>query len=150
MSRLSAILRFGVSGLLAAALVFFGGGWLVHEYVGHKPGQTVGLTLIRGVKLLSHPPGKQTAPAPQKKKSGPMLRGFVQVGFTVGPDGRAHGIHVIRSQPKGEYEQAAREVVAARQYKPTKAGHKETRIVHFQVPASTLAKHKDAKDGQGG
>lgn len=148
MSRISVIVRFGVSGLLAAALVVFGGGWLVHEYVGHHADKTVNLTLIRGISLLSHPPGKQTAASP--KKSGPMLPGFVQVGFTVGPDGRAHDVHVIRSQPKGRYEAAARELISARRYKPSKAGHKETRIVHFQVPASSLSDQDQGQGGKGG
>jgi len=147
MSRLSTILRFGASAILAAAFVVFGGGWLVHEYVSHHTGRRVGLTVIRGLTLLTHPPGQGTQSHPEKAKR--MLTGFVQVGFTVGPDGHAHGIHVIRSEPKGQYEEAARELIAARRYKPSKAGHAETRVVHFQVPASTLEKNQGSGGGDG-
>lgn len=136
MPKLSVIMRFAVSGVLATVLAVFGGGWLVHEYVIHKPGQGVGLTVIRGIRLLTHPPG-QAGPA-GKRHEQRMLTGFVQVGFTVGPDGRAHGIHVIRAEPPGQYEEAAREVIAARHFKPSRSGYEQTEVVHFQVPAAVL------------
>lgn len=146
MSRMAASLRFIVSALLAGGLLLFGGGWLVHHYIGHEPSQTVGLQVIRGIRYLGHLPKSATATAP--KKRGPMLTGFVQVAFTVGPDGRAHNIRVLSSEPPGRYEGAAREIVAARHFKPAGAGGKageRTEIVHFQVPASTL----DKKGGGG-
>ncbi len=130
------ILRFGISAVLASALAVFGGGWLVHEYVRHKPDQNVGLTLVRGIHLLAHLPGHGASET--KAKPQEMLNGFVQVGFTIGPDGRAHGIHIIRAEPPGQNEEAAREVIAARRFKPSLAGQKQTKVVHFQVPASLL------------
>lgn len=146
MPKLSVILRYAVSALLAAALAIFGGGWLIHEYVGHEPAQTVGLTVIRGIRVLSHLPGQEKSADKQRPKQ--MLTGFVQVGFTVGPDGRAHGIHVIRAEPPGRYEEAARELIAARHFKPSESGHAETRVVHFQVPATVLrAKDSGAQGG---
>lgn len=141
MSRMATSLRFIVSALLAGGLLVFGGGWLVHHYVGHEPAQTVGLKVIRGIQYLGHLPKSATASA--AKKRGPMLTGFVQVAFTVGPDGRAHDIHVLSAEPPGEYEEAAREIVAARHFKPAGAGGKtgeHTAVVHFRVPASTLEK----------
>lgn len=134
-------LRFVGAAILAGALVFFGAGWIVHAYVGHQPAQTVGLTVIRGVQLISHIPGQAKASS-TKATTTPQeqLRGFVQVGFTVGSDGRAHHIHVIAAEPSGQYEEAAREIVAARHYKPPSAKHpaQRTEVVHFQVPASVL------------
>ena len=142
MANIAAPLRFLVSALLAGALLLFGGGWLVHHYIGHQPAQTVGLKVIRGIQYIGHVPGSGTAAAP--KKRGPMLNGFVQIAFTVGADGRAHDIHVLTAEPPGEYEEAAREIIAARRFKPRQAGQDtatvHTEIVHFQVPASTLKK----------
>lgn len=140
MSRFYVLLRFAAAAVLAGALIFFGAGWLVHKYAGHHPDQTVGLTIIRGVQLLSHVPGQGTST--QAKQSQQTLKGFVQVGFTVGADGRAHNIHVIAAEPPGQYEQAAREIIAARHYKPAppgkKGGVERTEVVHFQVPTSVL------------
>lgn len=142
MSRIATSLRFLVSALLAGALLLFGGGWLVHHYVGHRPAQTVGLKVIQGIQYIGHLPHSGTSTPPKKQE--PMLTGFVQVAFTVGADGRAHDIHVLRAEPPGEYEEAAREIIAARRFKPQASGKgaaaKRTQVVHFQVPASTLEK----------
>ncbi|MGH8162351.1 MAG: energy transducer TonB [Gammaproteobacteria bacterium] len=154
MGKLATPLRFLASGLVAGAVLLFGGGWIVHHYLGHHPEQTVGLTVVNNVKLLAHVPGtdKQTKDksadkaAPQRE-----VPGFAQVAFTVGADGRAHDIHVLRSVPEGVYDQAARAVIAARHFKPSKSAHgaEQTEIVHFQVPASALK--KGANDaGSGG
>ncbi|MGA7966769.1 MAG: TonB family protein [Gammaproteobacteria bacterium] len=141
MSRFYVLLRFVAAAVLAGALIFFGAGWLVYKFAGHHPDQTVGLTVIRGVQLLSHVPGQQGTSA-QAKQSQQTLKGFVQVGFTVGADGRAHNIHVIAAEPPGQYEEAAREIIAARHYKPAPPGRKSavehTEVVHFQAPTSVL------------
>lgn len=146
MNRASTILRFSVSAVLASAFLLVVGGWLVHRYVGHRPSDTVGLTVIRGIRLISHVPG--TRGNSGDRKQAPMLTGFVQIGYTVGPDGRAHGVHVIRAVPAGYYDQAAREIVANRRFKPATgkaAGRERTEVINFQVPASVLA-----RPGQGG
>lgn len=154
MSRLSTFLRFLVSALIAAAILVFGGGWIIHEYVGHDPSQSVGMTVIRNINLISHVPGKgnheNEASAAQHKPTR-MVPGFAQVAFTVGPDGHAHDIHVLRSVPKGVYDQAAQAVIAARRFKPPKSGQpiEKTEIVHFQVPADKL-KSNSGKLGAGG
>lgn len=146
MSRTSTIVRFAVSALFASAFILLGGGWLIHRYVGHQPSETVGLKVIRGIQLISRIPGSGDKTGDGQK--GPMLTGFVQVGYTVGPDGRAHGIHVIRAVPPGHYEEAAREIIAARHFKPVQgsgAGLEQTQVINFQVPASALE-----DKGQGG
>jgi len=149
MSRFYVFLRFAAAAVFAGALVFFGAGWLIHTYVGHEPAQTVGLTMIRGVHLLSHVPGKGTSA--QAGKSRQTIKGFVQVGFKVGADGRARDIHVISAEPPGQYEEAAREIIAARHFKPAPAGKKgpvqRTEIVHFQAPTSVLTDNKSSGGG---
>lgn len=148
MSRFHILLRFAVAAVLAGALIFFGAGWLVYMFAGHHPEQTVGLTVIRGINLLSHVPGQGTSAG--AKQSQQTLRGFVQVGFTVGADGRAHNIHVIAAEPPGQYEEAAREIIAARHYKPSPPGKKgpvqRSEVVHFQAPTSVLT----GNSGKGG
>lgn len=151
MSRFYVFLRFAAAAVLAGGLVFFGGGWVIHKYAGHEPAQSVGLTVIRGIHLLSHVPRQGTSA--KAAKSQQTIRGFVQVGFTVGADGRAHHIHVISAEPPGQYEEAAREIIAARHFKPGPAGKKgsaeRTEIVHFQAPTSVLTSNT-ADNGEGG
>lgn len=150
MSKAATLIRYAGSALIASAFVLFGGGWLIHRYVGHEPSQTVGLRVIRGIQLISHVPTEGSA---AKSRSGPSLTGFVQVAFTVGPDGRAHGIHVVRAEPAGHYEEAAREIVAARRFKPAQgaaARLQRTEVVHFQVPASALETAAGGKGGSAG
>ena len=81
-----------------------------------------------------------------------MLKGFVQVGFTVGTDGRAHDIHVLAAEPPGQYEEAARTIIASRHYKPALPGKKHTaqrtEIIHFQAPTSVLTNSNS--NGKGG
>lgn len=148
MSRFYVFLRFAAAAVLAGALIFFAAGWLVYKFAGHRPDQTMGLTIIRGINLLSHVPGQGTSA--QAKQSQQTLKGFVQVGFTVGTDGRAHNIHVISAEPPGQYEEAAREIIAARHFKPLPPGKKgpaeRTEVVHFQVPTSVLTQN----NGKGG
>lgn len=148
MSRFYVLLRFAAAAVLACALIFFAAGWLVYKYAGHQPDQTVGLTIIRGVQLLSHVPGQGTSA--QANRARQTIKGFVQVGFTVGADGRAHNIHVISAEPPGQYEEAAREIIAARHFKPVPPGKKgpaeRTEVVHFQAPTSVLTKN----NGKGG
>lgn len=143
MSRIYTILRYAGAALLAGALVFFGAGLIVHKYLGGRQSdQMVGLTVIRGIKLLTHVPGQASSSSAAKAQQ-QQLKGFVQVGFTVGPDGRAHHIHVISAEPPGHNEEAAREIIASRHFKPVKPGSKasgveRSEVVHFQVPASVL------------
>lgn len=146
MNRVSTILRFAASALIATAFVAAGGGWLIHRYVGHRPSETVGLKVIRGIQLITHIPGSGSKT--NNAQNAPMLTGFVQVGYTVGPDGRAHGIHIIRAVPAGHYEEAARAIIAARHFKPVQgkeAGLERTQVINFQVPTSALE-----DQGQGG
>ncbi len=143
MSRLFVLLRFAGAAVLAGALVFFGAGFIVHHFAGRESGQTVGLTVIRGIKLISRVPGQASSAKPAAAKQ-QTIQGFVQVGFVVGPDGKPHHIHIIAAQPPGLNEEAAREIIASRRFKPVPAGSKQSgversEVVHFQVPTSVLS-----------
>ena len=149
MSRLFVLIRYAVAAVFAGALVFFGAGLIIHHYVGHESSQTIGLTVIRGIKLLSKVPGQADSAKPDTARQ-QTIKGFVQVGFIVGPDGKAHHIHVIAAQPPGLNEEAAREIVASRRFKPVPPGSKQSgversEVVHFQVPTSVLS-----NSGKGG
>lgn len=129
--------------------MFFGAGLIIHHFAGHESGQTVGLTVIRGIKLISRVPG-QASSAKADVARQQTIKGFVQVGFIVGPDGKPHHIHVIAAQPPGLNEEAAREIIASRRFKPVPAGSKQSgversEVVHFQVPTSVLT-----SSGKGG
>jgi TonB family protein len=152
MSRFTTFTRFLVSGLIAVAILLFGGGWIVHHFFGPNPSQSVGLTVIRNVKLLAHVPGSATRKKPAVAERKRTVAGIVQIGFTVGADGRAHNIRVLRSAPKGANAAAARAVIAARHFTPpqTKRGRKieHSEILHFQVPANAPKKSgKNANSG---
>jgi TonB family protein len=151
MLQTSALIRSVVSALVAAVFILCGGAWLVHHFIGHEPSQTVGLKVIRGIELIGRVPGSGTRIA---AKEAPTLTGFVQVGFMVGSDGRAHDIHVIRAVPPGQYEEAAREIIASRRYKPAPPGksgaREQTEVVNFQVPASVLEQQASASAPAGG
>lgn len=149
MTRLFVLFRFAGAAVLAGALVFFGAGLLVHHFAGHDSGQTVGLTVIRGIKLISRVPGQASSAKPDTARQ-QTIKGFVQVGFTVGPDGKPHHIRIIEAQPPGLNEEAAREIIASRRFKPVPPGSKQSgversEVVHFQVPTSVLS-----QSGKGG
>ncbi|MDQ2070628.1 energy transducer TonB [Natronospira bacteriovora] len=72
-----------------------------------------------------------------------QVSGFVQVEYTVFPDGTVENVEVVGAQPSGIYEDRAREQVQARDYtgqvRPTETdGVRRTEVVEFTVPASRL------------
>ncbi|MDN5864866.1 MAG: energy transducer TonB [Gammaproteobacteria bacterium] len=140
MSRTATLLRFLICGLIATAIFVVGGGWLVHSYLGHKPKAVIGLQVVRGIELIHAIPGvKEASRNVKKNDSAKLVPGLVQVAFTVGEDGRAHNIRVLRATPEGMYEQAARTVIAARHFDPPQsaqaAAKQHTEIVHFSSPS---------------
>lgn len=69
--------------------------------------------------------------------------GFVQVEFTVFPDGRVENVEVVGAQPAGVYEEQARQIIRSRDYTgqvspAEQQGERRTEIVDFTVPASEL------------
>lgn len=69
------------------------------------------------------------------------VQGFVQLRFTVQPDGRATDVRVFGAVPPGYYERQAIEEVSSRRWEPgvDDAGQPTSRaaneIIHFTVPA---------------
>ncbi len=45
-------------------------------------------------------------------------KGFVQVEFLVGPDGRASNVEIVGATPGADYENQAREIIESRAYVP--------------------------------
>lgn len=155
MSRTATILRFLVCGLIAIAIFVGGGAWLVHHYLGDKPKDVIGMKIVRGLDLITTIPGVEgtAAKALQQDKAQRFIPGFVQIAFTVGKDGRAHNIHVVRAIPEGRYELAATAVIAARHFKPPEsaqaAAKERTEIVHFSAAESGHSENGAASDGGG-
>jgi TonB family protein len=72
-----------------------------------------------------------------------QVEGFVQVEYTVFPDGRVENVEVVGAQPSGVFEDQARELIRARDYTgqvspAEQQGERRTEIVDFTVPASEL------------
>ena len=69
------------------------------------------------------------------------IQGFVQVRFTVMPDGSATDVRVFGAVPEGYYEAAAVEQVKARRWQPAldedgrPVAREATEVVEFSVPA---------------
>lgn len=150
MSRTATIVRFLICGLLSAAVFVFGGGWLIHRYLGNQPQQTISIKVARGITLIHSVPGLDNSTDKSREKPQRQVPGFVQVGYTIGQDGRAHDVHVLRAVPEGVYDDAAQAVIKGRHFKPVKsksaARAKHSQIVHFRVPKSKL---KGKRDGGG-
>lgn len=84
------------------------------------------------------PEDRPPPPVPERQ-----VEGFVQVEFTVFPDGRVENVEVVGAQPSGVYEDQARRIVRSRDYtgqvSPAEQdGERRTEIVDFTVPASEV------------
>lgn len=76
------------------------------------------------------------------------ISGFVQVEYTINPDGSVDDVKVIGAAPKGVYEERARAQVARRMHAPAyndagePVARRTTEVVEFSVPANELLKSK--------
>lgn len=71
------------------------------------------------------------------------VSGFVQVEYTVFPDGTVEAVEVVGAQPAGVYEDEALQRVRSRDYSgqispAEQDGERRTEIVEFTVPASEV------------
>lgn len=156
LSRTGTVVRYVGSAGLATLFVLGGGAWLVHSYVGGQPSQTVGLEVVRDIHLLTHLPSTARTNSGSSEQKTDMITGFVQIGYTVQPDGKPTHIHVISAEPKGQQSklEAAKEIIASRHFKPAydKAGHPIPRqastVINFQVPASAISGRSARHQGQ--
>lgn len=88
------------------------------------------------------PVARLPAPPPVEFTRGD-IEGFVQVRFTVLPDGSATDVRVFGAVPAGYYEEQAVEQVRARQWEPAvdengnRTQRDATEVVRFTLPADT-------------
>lgn len=80
------------------------------------------------------PPPPPTPIVPERTVSG-----FVQVEFTVAPDGSVRDVRVVGAVPKGYYEEQAKAEIASKRFMPEFEGDQavaseRTEIVDFTVP----------------
>lgn len=80
-------------------------------------------------------------PPPRWELAEREVSGFVQLSFTIQPDGRATGIEVYGAVPPGIYEEQAMEIVASRRYEPAydddgvPVVSRGIEVIDFTVPA---------------
>ncbi|MCP1728387.1 TonB family protein [Natronospira proteinivora] len=88
-------------------------------------------------------PQERERPTPAVEVPEREITGFVQVEFTVFPDGRVDEVEVVGARPEGIYEEQALQQVEAADYtgqvSPAEEdGERRTEIVEFTVPASEM------------
>lgn len=71
------------------------------------------------------------------------VSGFVQLEFTVNPDGSVSNVDVVGAVPAGVYEEQAKQIIEARRYTPeftadTATARRETEVIQFSVPAESV------------
>lgn len=82
------------------------------------------------------------------------VHGFVQLNFTVRPDGSVTDIEVYGAVPPGIYEERARQIVAARSYAPgydadgDPVARRALDVVEFTVPAEVARRASAEADDQ--
>lgn len=94
--------------------------------------------------LLRREKGQLEAPKKPEPVMPPrQVSGFVQLEFTVNPDGSVSDVDVVGAVPEGVYEKQARAIVAAKRYTPEfEAGEavrsRETEVIEFTVSADRI------------
>lgn len=89
---------------------------------------------------------------PQESKAPPLpppmpereISGFVQLEYTVNPDGSISDVRIIGATPSGVYEEQAIEQVRRQMHAPgyeegEPVARRATEVIEFSVPASALA-----------
>ncbi|MGD8827330.1 MAG: TonB family protein [Gammaproteobacteria bacterium] len=154
MPRLRVALRFVVSFVVAGALVLTAAGLAIRYFTGDKyaPAKAFVVPGVRYIDLKEHPEilkmlrdkqGRDESKTPPPPPSEParQVSGFVQVAYTVNPDGSVSDVKVIGAVPAGYYEREARRIVSARHYQPEvengkAVAHRETDVIHFTVSST--------------
>lgn len=150
---MTTLARLLVSAVAATMLVFIATG-LVLDYFDQpnpdpvpnmvediefaSPDSLVDLGIRSNAREPREPPPLPELPPRQ-------VSGFVQLEFTVNPDGSVSDVKVVGAVPQGYYEAQAREIVSQRRYEPTLedgefVARTETDVVEFTVPADSKAR----------
>lgn len=152
------MIRLLVAMLIATVLVVTGAalavGWF---YDVDREGEAtyemmnqVGLTSLdehpelqerRTTEFLDSPPEEPERPDLDDER---QVEGFVQVEFTILPDGSVEDVEVLGAQPSGVYEEQARQQVESGDFAhladPQEPdGYRHTEIIDFSVPASEVS-----------
>jgi|SRR5690606_7948952 len=148
------LLRY-VAALAAATLLVLLTTAVILDFFD-KPNTDPMLEVVHGVdvlKLAEHPEieaqmRQQVARnVPEPPPAAPVFErdvsGFVQLEFTVNPDGSVSDVDVVGAVPAGIYEDQAKQIIAARRYTPEFTGdaataRRETEVIQFSVPADTV------------
>lgn len=90
--------------------------------------------------FLENPPEEPERPEFRDERE---VEGFVQVEFTIMPDGSVEDVEVLGAQPSGIYEEQARQQVRSGDFAhladPREPdGYRHTEIIDFRVPASEV------------
>lgn len=145
-----------VGALAAATLLVLLTTALILDFFD-KPNTDPVLEVVQGVqvlKLAEHPEiesqmRQQAArDVPEPPPASPVFErevsGFVQLEYTVNPDGSVSNVEVVGAVPAGVYEEQAKQIVAARRYTPEvveegATARRETEVIQFSVPADTAS-----------
>lgn len=152
------VLRIAVSMLVATVMVFLVTALILDFF--DQPNTDPVLEVVHGVQVIhlaEHPEieslmRQQAArnvpePPPVPPTFEREVSGFVQLEFTVNPDGSVSNVDVVGAVPAGVYEDQAKQIIAARRYTPeftaeTATARRETEVIQFSVPTDTAPSDK--------
>lgn len=151
---MNSAVRIAISFVAAGLLVFFATGitLLAIEDEEPKPPSFTQLASGHNVRVLSEEElqlmlrraGRLDVDRPEPPSTSSLpprqIRGFVQLEYTVNPDGSVSDVNVIGAVPEGYYEAQAKAMIEAKRFTPTFENGKavaseHTTIIDFSVPA---------------
>lgn len=161
---MATLFRLTVSFLVACVLVFAATGLIVLATDDEEPESPALTEVVSGTgvdvlspeqtrHLLRREKGRLETPEPPRAPPPPPLRninGFVQLEFTVNPDGSVSDVRVVGAVPEGHYEEQAKAIVRGRRYTPEyvegePVPRRETEVIEFTVPARAPAPEADGE-----
>ena len=99
--------------------------------------------LADAVRREREEPKESKAPTPPPPLPERQISGFVQLEYTVNPDGSISDVRIIGATPSGVYEEQAVEQVRRQMHAPgyeegEPVARRATEVIEFSVPASAL------------
>lgn len=143
--------RLLVCGVVAVAIVLFGGGWLVHHFLGNEPKSVIGVEVVRRLHLITTGSTSETAKSDSREGGQARLQpGSVRVAFTIDQKGRAQNVRVLQANAGDINKAAAKKLIAFRRFEPStssqEAAEVHTEVIHFSA-ASPDMRAQPAGDG---